>query len=100
MQPGAYLVNCARAGLVDHDALGDALRAGRLAGCGARRAAGRAARRGDEPEFDWPSTIITPHAAWYSPESAGEPYRRAAADLGAALSGGEPVYALARPAGR
>jgi D-3-phosphoglycerate dehydrogenase len=97
MRPGAYLINCARAGLVDGDALGAALRSGRLAGC-ALDVLAHEPPSGDEPELDWPRTLINPHAAWYSPAAATEPYRRAGEAVAAVLSGREPADALARPA--
>jgi D-3-phosphoglycerate dehydrogenase len=99
MRPGAYLVNCARAALVDHEALGDALRSGRLGGC-ALDVLPTEPPRHDEPALGWPRTLINPHAAWYSPDSATAPYRMAAEAVAAVLEGREPYGALARPAQR
>lgn len=96
MPAGAYLVNCARAGLVDHAALGEALRAGHLGGC-ALDVLPTEPPPPDEPAFGWPRTIITPHSAWYSPQSATAPYRMAAEAVAAVLEGREPDGALARP---
>jgi D-3-phosphoglycerate dehydrogenase len=53
MRSDAYLVNCARTGLVDHDALGEALNAGRLGGC-ALDVLPQEPPRDDEPALDWP----------------------------------------------
>jgi D-3-phosphoglycerate dehydrogenase len=97
MRPDAYLINCARAALIDRDALGAALRAWRLAGC-ALDVLDHEPPPGDEPELDWPRTLINPHAAWYSPQSAREPYRRAGEAVRAVLGGEEPRDPLARPA--
>ena len=97
MRPGAYLVNCSRAALVDHEALGDALRSGSLGGC-ALDVLPVEPPRDDEPAFGWPRTLINPHAAWFSPESAAAPYRMAGEAVAAVLRGEEPYGALARPA--
>jgi D-3-phosphoglycerate dehydrogenase / 2-oxoglutarate reductase len=97
MRPDAYLINCARAALIDRDALGAALRDQRLAGC-ALDVLEHEPPAGDEPELTWPRTLINPHAAWYSPRSAREPYRRAGEAVRAVLSGEEPRDVLARPA--
>ncbi|HWD74911.1 MAG TPA: NAD(P)-dependent oxidoreductase [Solirubrobacteraceae bacterium] len=98
-KPGAYLVNCARAALVDHAALGAALHAGHLGGCALDVLPTEPPPAG-EPAFGWPRTVITPHSAWYSPESATAPYRMAAEAVAAVLDGREPYAALARPAAR
>lgn len=96
MCPGAFLVNCSRAGLVDHEALGAALESGHLGGAALDVFPAEPPGPG-EPALRWPRTIVNPHAAWYSPEVALVPYELASRDLALALSGREPVYALARP---
>jgi D-3-phosphoglycerate dehydrogenase / 2-oxoglutarate reductase len=86
-------------GLVDHEALGEALRTGHLAGA-ALDVLPVEPPGADEPARSWPCTILGPHVAWYSAETARLPYDLAARDLMLALMGREPVHALARPAGR
>ena len=95
--PEGYLVNCARSALVDHAALGEALESGRLGGC-ALDVLPEEPPAADEPAFGWPRTLINPHAAWYSPESADAPYRMSGEAVAAVLEGREPFGALARPA--
>ena len=99
MRPDAYLVNCARAALVDHAALGEALRAGHLGGC-ALDVLPAEPPAPDEEALHWPRTIINPHSAWYSPQSGSAPYRIAAEAVAAVLDGREPAGALARPRAR
>jgi phosphoglycerate dehydrogenase-like enzyme len=97
MRPDAYLVNCARSALVDHAALGEALRADRLGGC-ALDVLPEEPPDPEEPALQWPRTLINPHSAWYSPQSSGAPYRIAAEAVAAVLDGREPDHAVARPA--
>lgn len=69
MKPTAYLVNTARGGMVDVNALAEALRNGVIAGAGIDVYETEPPRP-DYPLFGLPNAILTPHLAWYS-EDAG-----------------------------
>ncbi len=61
MQPGSYLVNTSRADIVDHDALVEALRSGRLAGAGCDVHYGEPTPA-DEPLLQFGQRVVlTPH---------------------------------------
>ena len=70
MKPGAILINTARGGLVDEQALADALRAGRIGGAGIDVLTEEPPRHGNvllDPDI--PNLIVTPHVAWASEEA-------------------------------
>ena len=70
MKPDAVLINTARGGLVDSQALADALRAGRLGGAAIDVLAQEPPVDG-EPLLagDIPNLLVTPHVAWAAREA-------------------------------
>jgi D-3-phosphoglycerate dehydrogenase / 2-oxoglutarate reductase len=89
MRPGALLVNTARGGLVDHDALARALDQGRLAGAGLDVTdpeplpAGHPLLRGD-------AVVLTGHSAASSETATAELRRRSVDAVLAILAGRHP----------
>lgn len=86
MKPTAYLVNTARGGLVDEQALADALVAGRLAGAGLDVLTQEPPRAGS-PLLTAPHCVITPHVAWATRKARARLIAVAAANLAAFLKG-------------
>jgi D-3-phosphoglycerate dehydrogenase len=68
MRRGAYLVNTCRGGLVDEAALADAIASGAIAGA-ALDVFETEPLPADSRLRGLPGVILTPHAAWYSPEA-------------------------------
>lgn len=66
IRPSAYLVNLARGGIVDEDALAAALRAGRLAGA-ALDVFAEEPLPATSPLWSAPNTILTPHVSGLGP---------------------------------
>lgn len=69
MKPQAVLVNCARGGLVDEQALVAALKYGHLGGAGFDVLTTEPPRDGNVLLHGLPNLIVTPHVAWASEES-------------------------------
>jgi len=67
MKPGAFLINAARGGIVNEQALADALRSGHLGGAAVDVLTEEPPRNGNVLlEGDIPNLILTPHCAWGS----------------------------------
>lgn len=90
MRPGAFLVNTARGGLVDDDALATALKQGRI------RAAALDVHENEPYNVfsgslkEAPNLLCTPHAAFYSDASATELREMAASEIRRAIMGRIP----------
>jgi D-3-phosphoglycerate dehydrogenase len=95
MKPGAVLLNVARGGLIDADAVLDALESGRLSAVGLD--VFDPEPPGEEAS-DWhplvrhPRAIVTPHTAFLSVESLIELRTRAARQVADALAGRRPEH--------
>ncbi len=70
MKPGAVLINTARGGLVDQNALIAALRSGRLRGAGLD-VYDQEPVPADCPLLEMDNVVLQPHVAWLTPETLG-----------------------------
>ena len=89
MKDGVFIVNTARGGLIDEDALADALISGRVAGAAldtteSEPLPANSRLRAAE------NCLITPHMAWYSEDSALE-LKRKVAEEAVRFARGEPI---------
>jgi D-3-phosphoglycerate dehydrogenase len=84
----AILINVARGGVVDTEALAEALQSGAISGAGLDVLPAEPPT--DSPLFDRDDVVLTPHAAWYSEESMEELRRTVARDVARALDGERP----------
>jgi D-3-phosphoglycerate dehydrogenase / 2-oxoglutarate reductase len=83
MKRGAVLINVSRGGLIDEDALAEALRAGHLGGAGLDTMENEPLRP-DSRLLEAPGLILTPHVAWLS-AGARRALQRGAAEEAARL---------------
>ena len=86
MKPTALLINTARGGLVDSEALAAALREGRIAGAGLDVLEQEPPRDGS-PLIGCPNCVITPHIAWQSNEAIARLLRISEENLEAFAAG-------------
>ena len=89
MKPTAYVLNTARGGIIETDALYSALATGEIAGAGLDVLA-EEPPQSDEPLLALESAILTPHAAFTSEESIYDLEVTAAAEVARVLTGQMP----------
>lgn len=88
MRPDALLINTARGGIVDEQALADALRAGQLGGAGIDVLSEEPPKHGNPLlAADIPRLILTPHVAWASREARQRVILQVAENISSFLNG-------------
>lgn len=90
MKPGACLINTARGGIVDEQALTDALKSGHLAGA-AVDVFSREPLKLDNPLLTAPNILITPHAAGTTTDSVTYMLRTSIQNVQRIADGLEPL---------
>lgn len=93
---GSFVVNAARGGVVDQEALVDALVAGHVGGAGLDVFA-QEPLSVDDPLSRLGNVVLTPHIAWESAEARRAVFVRAAQCAAAVLRGDEPGDVVGRP---
>ena len=93
MPAGSYLVNTARGGLVQLDAVLQALEDGRLAGVGLDVFPAEPPPAGS-PLLAHPRALLTPHVGWYSEEAEVELRRKAAGNVVSWARTGRPDHVV------
>jgi len=93
MRPTAILVNTARGGLVDLDALAEALAARRILGAGLD-VFEHEPPAPTHPIFALDNVVVTNHIGWYSEESMRDLQRKAAEEAVRVLRGETPLHWL------
>lgn len=89
MKPTAYLINTSRGGLVDHDALARGLEAGEIAGAGLDVQTPEPPDM-QQPPYNDPRVIVTPHVAFYSTRAVHDLRSRVANQVVDFLTGRTP----------
>jgi len=96
MRDGVRVVNVARGGLIDDDALQDALDSGKVAGAAIDVFAKEPVT--EHPLFSYPNVIVTPHLGASTAEATDRAGYQSAEQVVAALSGGVVSTAVNIPA--
>ncbi len=96
MKPGAYLVNCVNAGLVDEPALLDALDSGRLGGAAIDTLAQEPPQAG-YPLLNHPKVVVTPHLHQNTVEAQTATSSQVAGDVLSALRGEDYRHVINLP---
>ena len=89
MKDGVYMVNTARGGLIDEDALADALKSGKVAGAALDTTEIEPLPE-SSPLRSLENCQLTPHMAWYSEDAALE-LKRKVAEEAVRFSSGEKI---------
>ncbi len=91
MKPTAYLVNTARGGMVDSEALAEALEKGAIAGAGIDVYETEPPSP-DDALFRRPNATLAPHLAWYSEDSGWKIRELIVLEIDRFLAGQPPRY--------